>query len=346
MNGGAQVLGLMATLSFAGLAIAAWRSKRFRSLTFTVWIGAFISAALSFPEDVTHFGDFQFHRLFTPLIWIIMFGMGAALTFDDFARIAKMPWGVLVGIICQYTIMPVMGWTFACLFGLEPEVALGLILVGSCPGGASSNVLNYIAGANVALSVTMTAFSTLISPVTTPLAMKLLAGQIVAIPFGPMAIEIVKMVVVPVVAGLLINRFFPRLATKLGRFLPMVSMLCICLIIAVTIGMSRDKLLSVGFALFGASVCHNAAGYLLGYYGARLMKLNRRDSRTVAIEVGIQNCGMATGLAINVLNSKIAALASAVFGPWSAAAGSLLASYWHARPVTPMQEEQIVSGQV
>jgi BASS family bile acid:Na+ symporter len=301
-------------------------------MAFTAWVCAFICAALFFPNALTHWGTYQYRRLFTPLIWVIMFGMGTTLTFDDFARIARMPWGVLVGVVCQYTIMPVMGWTFAWAFGLEPEVALGLILIGSCPGGASSNVLNYLAGANVPLSVTMTAVSTLLSPLTTPLAMKLLAGQTVDVPFWPMALEIVNMVVVPVVSGLLINRYLPAVARWLGSWLPAVSMLCICLIIGVTIGMARDRLLSVGLALWGASACHNAAGFLLGYWGARCLGLNRRDCRTVAIEVGIQNGGMATGLAINVFGSPLVAMASAVFGPWSAISGSALASYWHARP--------------
>ena len=325
-------IGLAITAALAATALAAWRSERFRSLAFTVWVCAFICGALFFPEALTHWGTYQYHRLFTPLIWVIMFGMGTTLTFDDFARIARMPWGVLVGIACQYTIMPVMGWTFARAFGLEPEVALGLILIGSCPGGASSNVLNYLAGANVPLSVTMTAVSTLISPLATPLAMKILAGHSVAVPFWPMVLEIVNMVVVPVVSGLLINRYLPGTARWLGRWLPAVSMLCICLIIGVTIGMARDRLLSVGLALWGASACHNAAGYLLGYWGARCLRLNDRDSRTVAIEVGIQNGGMATGLAINVFGSASVAMASAVFGPWSAISGSALASYWHARP--------------
>lgn len=326
-------VGVTATLAIALLAIAVSRSVRFRSLSFTAWVCAFMCAAMFFPAAMSHYRDFQFHRLFTPLIWVIMFGMGASLTFEDFARIARMPRGVFVGIVCQYTIMPTMGWTFATAFGLEPEIGLGLILIGSCPGGASSNVLNYLAGANVALSVTMTAFSTLISPFTTPLAMKLLAGHTFVIPMGPMAMEIAIMVLAPVVAGLLINRYRPGVAKRLSRWLPGVSMLCICLIIAVTIAMSRDKLLLGGAALLGAAACHNVAGYLLGYWGARLLGLNRQDSRTVAIEVGIQNGGMATGLAMNIFKSPLVALASAVFGPWSALAGSTLASYWHAHPV-------------
>ncbi|QNN25425.1 bile acid:sodium symporter family protein [Planctomycetales bacterium ZRK34] len=293
-----------------------------------MWVFAFVSAAMFFPDAVTHAGQFEFKTLIVPLIQVIMLGMGMTLTPADFARVAKMPHGVLVGVTLQYTMMPIMGYTFATLFGLEPEVAAGLILVGSCAGGVASNVIAYIARANVALSVTLTACSTLLAPLTTPLAMKLLAGQYVPIEAGPMMWAIVKMIVAPVVIGLAINRYLHVVAAKLVRILPMVSMLGICAIIAITIGLSRDKLLVIGLALFGASVCHNAVGFTLGYFGARLAGLNRIDARTVGIEVGMQNGGMATGLAFNVLHSEVAALASAVFGPWSAVAGSVLASWW------------------
>lgn len=333
-------VGVAATLGIAFAATLFQRSERLRSLTFTAWVCAFICAAMFFPQAFVRCGTFEYRRLFTPLIWVIMFGMGTTLTFDDFTRIAKMPWGVMVGTACHYTVMPTMGWAFARLFGLEAEIGLGLILIGCCPSGASSNVLNYLAGVNVPLSVTMTAFSTLASPLATPLALKLIAGQTVDIPLRPMVLEIAGMVVLPVLVGLLVNRFLPALARWLGGWLPTVSMLCICVIIGVTVGMSRDHLLSAGLALLGASACHNAAGYFFGYWGARAMGLDRRDSRTVAIEVGIQNGGMATGLALNVFGNPLVALASAVFGPWSAIAGSALASYWHARPT-----ESIVSSE-
>lgn len=332
-DGVLTVIGIGATLAMAALAIAVTRSVRLRPLGFAASVCTFICAAMFFPAAMSHFRSFQYHRLFTPLIWVIMFGMGTTLTFEDFWRIAKMPWGVFVGTVCQYTIMPVLGWTFARAFGLEPEIALGLILIGSCSAGTASNVLSYLAGANVALSVTMTAFSTLIAPFATPLAMKLLAGHTVAIAFAPMAREIASMILVPVVVGLLVRRYLPGVAREFSRFIPRVSMLCICLIIGVTIAMSRDRLLSAGATLLAASASHNAAGFLLGYWGARLLGLDRQDSRTVAIEVGMQNGGMATGLAMSFFKSPVVALASAVFGPWSALTGAILASYWHGHPV-------------
>jgi len=310
------------------LALAANASQRFKRLAFTIWVLAFVACAMFYPGLFISWGGFELRRTIGPLVQVILFGMGMTLTFDDFARVLKMPKGVFVGFGLQYTVMPLMGFSFAMMFGLEPEVAVGLILVGSCPGGVASNVITYIAGANVALSVTMTACSTLLSPLMTPFAMKLLAGRYVPIEMWPMMISILKMIIVPLVAGLLINRYAHKVAKKLVVVLPFLAMLSICIIIGITIALSRDKLLVVGAALLGASVCHNAVGFLLGYWGARATGLDKRDSKTVAIEVGMQNGGMATGLAFDVLKSEIVAMASAVFGPWSAVSGSALASYW------------------
>jgi BASS family bile acid:Na+ symporter len=328
LAGQIPVAGTVATLGTALMALAAGASRRFKSLAFTVWVLAFVICSMFFPGLFISWGPLQLRDTIGPLVQVILFGMGMTLTFDDFARVLRMPRGVFIGFALQYTVMPLMGLTFAALFGLRPEVAAGLILIGSCPGGVASNVITYIAGANVALSVTMTACSTLLSPLITPFAMKLLAGQYVPIDTWAMMKTILWLIIVPLVAGLLVNRYAHKLAGKLVRVLPFLAMLSICIIIAVTIALSREDLLAMGLGLFGASVCHNAAGLTLGYWGARAAGLDKRDSRTVAIEVGMQNGGMATGLAFKVLNSTKAAMASAVFGPWSAAAGSALASYW------------------
>ncbi len=263
-----------------------------------------------------------------PLVQLIMFGMGTTLAFGDFSRILRMPKSVLIGLGLQYTVMPLMGWTYAALFGLQGEVAVGLILYGSCAGGVSSNVITYIAGANLALSVTMTALSTMISPLTTPVAMKVLAGQHLPIQMAPMMVSILEMILVPVLAGLLVNRYLHRYAKWASRWLPSVSMWGICTVIAITIALSHDDLVAVAVPLLGAAACHNATGYALGYWSARAFGLNRIDSRTVSIEVGMQNGGMATGLAFDVLQSGAAALPSAVEGPWAAVTGAGIASYW------------------
>lgn len=325
--GAFNLLGIAVICTVALLALAAANS-RFSALAFTIWVFAFAAAALFFPGAATRWGTFEYKTLIVPLIQIIMLGMGITLSWEDFARIIRMPRGVLLGIALQFFVMPLGGYACAWLFGLQGEIAVGLILIGSCAGGVASNVICYIAGANVAMSVTMTACSTLMSPLLTPLAMKLLAGQFVPIETWPMVLSIFTMIVIPVLVGIAINRFAHGLARRMERVLPIVSMLGVCIIIAVTIGLSRDELLVVGLALFGAAACHNALGFALGYYGARFVGLNESEARTVSIEVGMQNGGMATGLALNVLHSELAALASAVFGPWSAVAGSALASWW------------------
>jgi BASS family bile acid:Na+ symporter len=327
--------GTAVTAALMCAALATFSSGRWKSLAFTIWVLAFACAALFFPSVFVSWRDFELKNLIVPLIQVIMFGMGTTLTFRDFERVVRMPVSVLIGFVLQFTIMPLGGWFFAAAFNLKGPVAAGLILIGSCPGGVSSNVLTYIAGANVALSVTMTACSTLMSPVMTPLGMKILAGQYVPIEAGQMMLSIVYMILFPVLGGLFLGRYAGGVTRHLGRWMPFVSMLSICIIIAVTIALSRDQLFVVGPALFAASVCHNATGFVLGYAGSRALGLNRIDSRTVSIEVGIQNGGMATGLAFNVLGSAQAAMASAVFGPWSAVAGSALASLWRRRRLSP-----------
>ena len=279
-----------------------------------------------------------------PLVQVIMFGMGVSLTFQDFGRVLRMPKPILVGVVCQFAIMPALAFLCVQLFGLKAEVAAGLILIGSCPGGVSSNVIAYIADANVPLSVTMTACSTLCSPLLTPLAMMLLAGEYVTMEFLPMMISIIQMILLPILLGLLVNRYGQRLVGWLQPILPRVAMLAICVIIAVTIALARNDLRMVGMAIFLAAALQNAAAYALGYTGARLAGLSEIDRRTVALEVSIQNGGMATGLAINVLKSPVMALGSAVYGPWSAVTSTILASYWRRNPVVASDENHEFSS--
>ncbi|HRT28502.1 MAG TPA: bile acid:sodium symporter family protein [Kiritimatiellia bacterium] len=323
-------IGILLTIVFAALAVLVrWgRVDTLRGLGFTFAVLATGAAAFTFPAVFIAWGGFELKRTIAPLVQLILFGMGMTLTFDDFTRVLRMPKAILVGVVLQYLVMPVGGFLSARAFGLKAEVAVGLILVGSCPGGASSNVITYLARGNVPLSVTMTACSTLVSPFMTPLAMRVLAGTYVPIEFLPMMLSIIEMIILPLVAGLLINRYLTRVAARLVRVLPFLAMFSICAIIGITVALSRDDLLRVGLALLGASALHNALGYLLGYQGARLAGLDTRDCRTVALEVGLQNGGMATGLAFNVLRSAQAAMASATFGPWSAVTSSVLASWW------------------
>ena len=323
------------------LALASFQSRHLRGIAFSLWVGTFVAAAMFYPTLFQTWGTFPLKKLITPLIQLIMFGMGTMLSVSDFARVLKMPRAVLVGLLLQFSIMPLLGAALAAAFGFTGQIAAGVVLVGCCPGGVASNVMTYLARGNVALSVTMTACSTLLSPLATPWAMSLLAGQYVDIAVSEMMMGILQMIIVPVLGGLIANHALQRAGWRgpwLDRLLSLLAMSAICFIIAIIVSLSRDQLLHVGAALVTAAVLHNSCGYLLGYWGARLLALNESDCRTVAIEVGLQNGGMASALAVNVLHSTDAALAPAIFGPWMNVSGSVLASWWRQRPASAAAE--------
>lgn len=315
-------------LFFAALAFVSRRVKALHGLGFTFAVLAVASAAVAHPSWFTAWGGFELKRAISPLVQVILFGMGMTLKPEDFRRVLILPKGVVLCCVLHYTVMPLGGYFYGRVFGLEGAVATGLILIGSVPSGTSSNVIALLARVNVPLSVTVTAVSTLISPFVTPFLMKWLAGTEVPVSAGLMMLSILKMIIAPLLLGLLLQRYLPKLAARMARVLPFIAMLAICTIIGVTVALSREQLFKMGLALFAAAACHNATGYLLGYWGGRLAGLNQTDARTTALEVGIQNGGMATGLAFDVLKSPAAALASAVFGPWSAITSSTLASWW------------------
>jgi len=320
--------GILLTAVFLACAVYSYRGKWAKGLGFTFVVFAFGIMAITFPSIFVSWGKFELSSAIVPLVQITLLGMGITLNFEDFNRVFKMPKAIFIGMALQFTIMPLVGFICASLFGLDTDLTIGLILVGSCPGGVTSNVIAYLARANVPLSITMTACSTIASIVMTPLAMLALAGTYIPIDFLSMMGSILKMIIIPLVIGMLVNRYFPKFLKIAEKILPGIAMLSICFIIAITIAISRDDLLKIGLTLFAASACHNAIGYFFGYNMARIFRLNRRDCRTIALEVGIQNGGMATGLAFNILNDAKAALASAVFGPWSAITSSALASLW------------------
>ena len=340
-----HAIAILVIAGFAALATAV-RRTRFAGFAFTLWVAAFVAAAMFYPLAFREWNGYALGGLIVPLIQIIMFGMGTQLTLGDFQRVLAFPRPVLIGIVLQFTIMPTLGALAAALFARDPEVAAGMVLVGASPGGVASNVMTYLAGGSVALSVTMTACSTLMAPVMTPLAMQLLAGAYVEVPFMGMMISILQMIIVPIAAGLVVNwvlqtlgRTVPAasaLSTAIMKALPVVSMVAICFIIAIITSISRDQLLAGSFvvAIIAAAALHNGAGYLLGYWGARWLRLTEVESRTVAIEVGLQNAGMASGLAISVLKSPLAAIPPAVFGPWMNMTGAMLASWWANRPAS------------
>ncbi len=326
--------GACCVMGMAGLAVGCRCSAAWKGLSFSLSVGVFVALAMCFPNLLRSWGTFQTKQLIVPLIQVIMFGMGTMLSLADFGRVLQMPRAVLIGIVLQFSIMPALGALLARTFGFPPEIAAGVVLIGSCPGGVASNVMTYLAKGNVALSVTMTACSTMVSPLVTPLVMKWLAGQYIQIEFVPMMFGILRMVILPIIGGLIANRFLSYMDVRgpwLDRLLSLLAMAAICLIIGIITAISRDSLLDVGIALIAAAVIHNAAGYAFGYMGATVAGLEESDRRTVAIEVGLQNGGMASGLAVNVLASTEAALAPAIFGPWMNISGSILASWWRDR---------------
>lgn len=302
-----------------------------KNLYFTLAIVVAATIAFFFPEYFTEINGFQLKELIIPLLQIIMFGMGTTMTYDDFLGVIKMPKAVVIGIVCQFTIMPLMGFTIANAFDFPPEIAAGIILIGCSPSGLASNVMAYIAKANVALSITITSIATLLAPILTPFLMKTLAGELIAVDFWGMMWDIFKMIIIPVLAGFLVNKFLK--ADWLQKVLPIVSMAGIALIIVVITAAGQKSLQTVGFTLIIATLMHNLSGYVLGYWGARLFKLPEQDCRTVAIEVGLQNAGLASGLAKAMGKLATVGVSPALFGPTMNITGSLLASWWSKKKV-------------
>jgi BASS family bile acid:Na+ symporter len=332
------------TLFFIFIALVLRRYELLKGYSFTIMILAAVSLAMYYPYYFTSIGDFRLSRLIVPLMQIIMFGMGTGLSVDDFLDVVKMPKGVIVGVSCHYIIMPLVAFAITHMFSFPAEVSAGIILIGSCPNGLASNVMTYLARANLALSVTLTAISTLIAPIVTPLFMQLLAGQYVDINFWDMAWDITKIVILPVGAGLLFNRFLHGRFEVLDAVMPAVSMIGIALIIVVITAAGRDALLVVGGYLIIAMLIHNMCGYFLGYWSARLLRLPPRDCRTIAIEVGLQNAGLGSSLALAMGKLSTVGLAPAIFAPVMNITGSSLALWWRAHPLPDVTEAELDSA--
>ena len=329
---------------FVALAIG-FRGFRFmKGFSYTVTIFAAVTTALYYPGAFKDWGGYKLASLITPLIQLIMFGMGTSMSFMDFVGVVKMPKGVIIGVISHYIIMPMLGYTIANLSGFPPEIAAGIILIGCSPNGMASNVISYLAKANLALSVTITAISTMLAPFVTPFLMKFLAGAFTPINAFAMMWEIIKMVIIPITAGLLFNRFLAGKATWLDKAMPMVSMFGIAFIIVIITAAGRENLLTIGPALILAVLIHNICGYILGYWSGRLFKMSERDCRTIAIEVGMQNGGLASGLAKAMGKMATVGLAPAIFGPLMNITGSILASYWHRKP--PVEKKEISNAEI
>lgn len=394
------------TLGFVSLAIAVRGFETLKGFSYSLWIFTAVTISMYYPKYFLAVGNFELKLLIVPLLQIIMFGMGSQMSLKDFAGVVKMPKGVIAGIICQFTIMPIVGISVATLFGFPPEIAAGIVLVGSSPSGLASNVMSFLARANLALSVTLTAFATLLSPLLTPFLMKTLAGQMVDVNFWKMMLDIFNMIILPIIAGLIFNIFSLSKVSKKGTILQLtsyllviglknfiawqttgvsevaflkeighdvlwfmllpvagafvfkylargdnewlnkamafISMLGIGIIITIITAAGRDSLLEVGLLLILACFIHNMTGYGLGYSVARfVLRMSEQDSRTIALEVGMQNGGLASGLALQMGKLATVGLAPAIFGPMMNITGSSLATWWRNKPTGEEAEKKL-----
>lgn len=295
---------------------------------FPLWAVGF--AALAYWQPQVFAG---LARAIVPLLALVMFGMGITLSAQSFAEVARRPALVGLGVVLQFLLMPLLAWLIGALMALPPALLIGMVLVGSCPGGTASNVICYLARGDVALSITLTAVSTLLAVVATPLLTWVYVGARVPVPVADMLVSMLTIVIAPVLGGLLINRFWGRQLGHLKRMFPLLSVFAIALIIAIVVAIKRDQLAVLGPALAVAVMAHNVAGLGLGYWAARCLGLDGRTSRTLAIEVGMQNSGLAVALA-NQYFSAAAALPGALFSIWHNVSGSALAAYWTRRAGT------------
>ncbi|KPK39791.1 MAG: bile acid:sodium symporter [Gammaproteobacteria bacterium SG8_47] len=265
--------------------------------------------------------------LIVPLLVLIMFGMGMVLTGADFRRVLRRPRAVLLGVALQYLVMPLAAFLVAKALSLPPELLVGLVLVGACPGGTASNVICYLARGDVALSVTLTMSSTLLAVLATPALTWLYAGQSVPVPVAEMLFDVVKIVVVPVGLGVLINTLWAGRVRRIQPVFPAISVAGIVFIIGVIVALNQTRIAEMGMATLLAVVLHNGIGIVTGYVLARALGFELSVARTLAIEVGMQNSGLAVALAVKHF-SALAALPGAVFSIWHNLSGSLLAATW------------------
>jgi len=378
------------------LAIGVRGFQKTKSFSYTIWIFTAVAASMFYPQFFTSFRDIKLSILIVPLLQIIMFGMGSQMSLNDFKGVIKMPKGVVIGVTISYMVMPGAAFAISKIFNFPNEIAAGIILIGCVPTGLASNVMAYIARANLPLSVTIGAFSTLLSPFVTPLLMKFIAGQYIEISVWKMMLDILNMIILPIVAGFTFNMFYnakdtrkaiviqlsayftiilltnliPLLSQGAGFYdfalgvakstfwfilLPAVgayllrlilkgdrtviksilssfSMVGIAIIITIITAVGRESLLTVGALLLFTSLLHNVTGYTLGYGTAWLFRMSEQDRRTVAIECGMQNGGLASGLAMQMGKIATVGLAPAVFGPLMNITGSILASWWRSKP--------------
>ncbi|MCG2837592.1 bile acid:sodium symporter family protein [Photobacterium sp. WH77] len=262
-----------------------------------------------------------------PLLTFVMLTMGLTLKMTDFLAAVQNKRAVSVGVLLQFTVMPLVAIVLSLALGFNPEQTVGMVLVGSVAGGTASNVICYLAKGDVALSITMTAMSTLLGVFLTPLLTGSLAGLSVEVPMMAMLSSLVKMVLLPVLGGVLINHFVAGFTRRLAPVLPLLSVVAIVIIIAIVVALNAESLTQIGPVIALAVILHNGIGLAAGYFSCRLLGFNETVCRTIAIEVGLQNSGLATALAMKFF-SPVAAIPGTLFSIWHNISGSMLAAYW------------------
>lgn len=301
------------------------RISQFATKTFIFWMLFAAVLGFIFPSHISILGGFVPYML-----GIVMLGMGMTIDPKDFKIVLQSPKPVIIGVILQFTIMPTLAFLIAKGFQLPPEIAIGVILVGCCPGGTSSNVMSYLAKANVALSVAITSVSTLIAPFVTPALIYIFAHEWLKVSFASMLWSVVQVVLIPIIIGFVFQKVARRFAQKTATALPLISVIAISLILAAVVAASKTQILKTGLLIFVVVILHNILGYTIGYVLAKVFRMDYNDKKAVAIEVGMQNSGLAVSLA-TVHFSPLAAVPGAVFSLVHNISGPILAKYWSSR---------------
>lgn len=296
------------------------RISQFVGNTFAIWVLLFAALAFFSPSTFTWIAPY-----IVPLLGIIMFGMGLTLSANDFKEVLKRPKDVMIGVVGQFLIMPLLAFALAKGLQLPPEIAVGVILVGCCPGGTSSNVMTFLSKGDVALSVTITSITTILAPFVTPALILLLASQWIPVDPSGLFLSIVKVVIVPIVLGLLVKKLFHKQAQASAKALPLISVIAIVAIVTAVVSVSQQQIAKTGLTIFAVVVLHNLLGYLLGYLFGKLFKLDLSKKKAVAIEVGMQNSGLGAAIATAHF-SPLAAVPSAIFSVWHNISGPILAT--------------------
>jgi len=307
--------------------------SNFAGNTFAIWVIVIGILSFFFPEGFSWIAPY-----ISLLLGIIMFGMGLTLKGSDFKAVFQAPKSVIISVVAQYTLMPLIAWGLAMLFQLPPQVAVGVILVGCCPGGTASNVMTFLAKGNTALSVSVTSVSTLLAPILTPSLTLLLASQWLPVSFSDMFMSIVQVVLLPIILGVVVRFIFPKQVEKSVSALPLVSVIGIVAVAAAVVSTNTEAIATTGLLIFAVVILHNVLGLLLGFLLAKLLRLNFADQKAISIEVGMQNSGLAATLAMAHF-APIAAVPSAIFSVWHNISGPILATWWKKRSEIKTKED-------